>query len=314
MRDDDHILTFADPPLLTQMQDYLEHLRGERRCAAKTLEAYQRDLIRFFRFLTDFEARPARLEDLSTLRVAAVRGYLAARRAEGVSSRSLARNLSSLRSFLRFLERRGLANAQILDRINAPKIKTTLPKPVSEQDALSLLDLAVEAKTPWVGLRDMAIFALLYGCGLRISEALSLTGATAPKRHEARIVITGKGGKQRLVPVLPLVAAAVDRYRKACPFNLAPDEPIFRGVQGKPLSARQVQLTIAGLRGQLGLPASATPHALRHSFASHLLAKGADLRTIQDLLGHASLSTTQIYTQVDSAHLLKVFDAAHPRA
>jgi integrase/recombinase XerC len=308
------ILTYADRNTVTQVQSFLAHLSDERRYSEKTVEAYQRDVIQFLRFMTEYEGRPVSLPLLSELPVSTVRSFLAKRRAGGASSRSLARGLAGLKSFLRFLEKQNLANAGVLELLRSPKLPASLPKALSASDAQQLVQLGSLTGEDWVANRNTAIFSLLYGCGLRISEALSLTGRTAPRAGQTRMMITGKGNKQRVVPVLPAVAASLDAYRRNCPYQIDPESAFFVGVRGGPLSPRQVQLAIAELRGALGLPETATPHALRHSFATHLLGNGADLRTIQDLLGHASLSTTQIYTKVDSQHLLDVFDRAHPRA
>jgi integrase/recombinase XerC len=251
---------------------------------------------------------------LSALTVSDFRAFLARRRSQGAESRSLARQLSSLRSFYRFAERRGLFRNPALSAIRAPKLPHGVPKPISPDKAARLAKadaLATEETPRWVLARDAAVLTLLYASGLRISEALSLTRAQA----EAPVLtVTGKGSKTRIVPLLPAAREAVQLYLDLCPFAPAPKEPMFRGVKGGPLNARNIQLLIARLRGALGLPETATPHALRHSFASHLLAGGADLRVIQELLGHASLSTTQVYTEVNRAHLLAQYRKAHPRA
>jgi integrase/recombinase XerC len=253
------------------------------------------------------------VKDLASLEPADFRAFLADRRNDGAGSRTLARQLSALRSFYRFLERRGVLSNPALAVLRSPKIAHSVPKPLTAAAASEVIkaDALTGDETPaWIVARDAAVLTLLYGCGLRISEALELTRSDA--EHQP-LVITGKGGKTRLVPVLAAAREAVDRYITLCPLALPPGKPLFRGVRGGPLNARNIQLLIARLRGALGLPDTATPHALRHSFATHLLTGGADLRTIQELLGHASLSTTQVYTEVNTAHLLEQYAKAHPR-
>lgn len=295
-------------------QGWLASLRSERRMAAKTLEAYGRDLGQFAHFLADHLGAPPSNRDLAELTVSDFRAFMARRRNAGAESRTLARQLSSLRSFYRHAEKAGLFRNPALAALRSPKLPHAVPKPLSPEKAreVSRADtLATEATPRWVLARDQAVLTLLYGCGLRISEALGLT----PRQAEDPVLsITGKGNKTRLVPLLPVAREAMAQYRELCPFALSPNEPMFRGVKGGPLNARNIQLLIARLRGALGLPETATPHALRHSFASHLLANGADLRVIQELLGHASLSTTQVYTEVNRAHLLAQYRKAHPRA
>ncbi len=291
-------------------------LAGERRLAAKTREAYGRDVRQFLAYL-GADLGPPLDPKLKALSAQDLRGFMAARRADGVGSRSLMRQLAGLRSFLRFLEREKLADASALSAIRGPKLPRLLPKPVSATSALRLVDpdeRGGETRAAWILARDAAVMTLLYGCGLRISEALGLLARDIPKSGVDQLRITGKGGRMRIVPVIGPVIEAVSAYRALCPYQLGPDQPLFRGARGGPLSARIIQFAMAELRGALGLPDSATPHALRHSFATHLLARGGDLRAIQELLGHASLSTTQIYTEVDGTMLLKAFDAAHPRA
>ena len=297
---------------------WLAHLRDERGLAAKTQEAYARDLSQFLDFLARHLGEPASLAHLADLRPADFRAFMAARRGGGVDSRSLARALSALRTFFRFLDRRGLAKNDALLTLNLPKARHSVPKPVSVAAAKDIVADARAGEPPdapeWVVARDAAVLTLLYGAGLRISEALGLTRAEAPVGGRDLLRIRGKGGKERAVPVLPVAQQAVERYLALCPFALKPGGPLFVGVRGGPLSPRIVQIVMERLRGALGLPETATPHALRHSFATHLLAAGGDLRTIQELLGHASLSTTQRYTAVDQARLIAVHRAAHPRA
>jgi integrase/recombinase XerC len=258
------------------------------------------------------------LKDLARLTPADVRAFMAARRAGGAGNRTLMRSLAGTRSFARFLERNGKGKVGALSAIRTPKLPRSLPKPLAVKDAKRIADIDMregEARAPWIIARDAAVLGLLYGCGLRVTEALSLTRAQTPETDKiSALTVTGKGNKTRMVPVLPQVAKLISDYIAICPTDLPPDGPLFIGAKGGALSPRIVQLTMARLRGALGLPDSATPHALRHSFATHLLARGGDLRSIQELLGHASLSTTQIYTAVDSERLLEVYASTHPRA
>ena len=312
---EDPPLIVATPALRILQRAWLSGLGTERRLSKATLEAYERDLDQFLSFLTTHMGEPSDASHFTTMRPADIRSFMARRRESGTSSRSLARSLAGIRSFVGFLEDRGLASTAPFNAIQSPNYSRSLPKPLSVDKANALVDpnrsLATE---PWVTARDSAVLLLLYGVGLRISEALSLTLATAPLPGRDAITITGKGGKQRRLPVLPIVQQAVEHYIALCPFELQPNEPLFRGVRGGPLRARIIQKTIEVMRGALGLPDSATPHALRHSFATHLLAGGGDLRTIQELLGHASLSTTQSYTDVDMAELMDMYKQAHPRS
>ena len=297
---------------------WLDYLGAERRLSAKTLDAYGRDVGQFLDFLTVHLGGQPSLEQLAKLSPQDVRAFMAARRAAGIGSRSLMRGLAGARSFARFLERNGKGKVGALAAVRAPKVAKTLPKPLTVATARQLADVklrAGEERQPWVLARDAAVLGLLYGSGLRISEALGLRrkDVSAPGAGDV-IIVTGKGNKQRMVPVLPQVLTLIADYAALCPYNLSPDSALFLGARGGPLLPRIVQLAMARLRGALGLPDSATPHALRHSFATHLLARGGDLRAIQELLGHASLSTTQIYTAVDSERLLEVYRSAHPRA
>ena len=292
---------------------WLRHLASERRASRHTLVAYERDLAGFLAFLGRHKGGPSGMSDVAEAGATDFWAYLAHRRGQGLSPVSAARALSVVRTFYRFLARNGLAENAALAGVRGPKRPHAIPKALSEAAALSTLDeTELSAAEPWVAARDVAVVALLYGSGLRISEALGLDRREAPLGESLRIL--GKGRKQRLVPVLPMVRAAMDAYLALCPHRLGPDDPLFVGVRGGRLNPRIVQLRMAEVRGRLGLPASATPHALRHSFATHLLAGGADLRAIQELLGHASLSTTQRYAEVDAARLLAVYDSAHPRA
>lgn len=300
-------------PLGAALDAFHAHLAGERRLAARTLEAYRRDLDGFADFLALHLGGEPTLGELSGLRASDFRAWMADRRRSGLSARSLARELSALRTFFGYVRRRWQVENAALKLIEGPKFAASRPKPVSETAAQALIaETAHRDRRDWVQARDAAILVLLYGCGLRISEALALRGRDHPLAETLRV--TGKGGKTRLVPVLPAVHETCARYVALCPFDLEPDRALFRGVRGGALGPRTVQALMADLRGRLGLAASATPHALRHAFATHLLANGGDLRAIQELLGHASLSTTQVYADVETRRLMSVYDAAHPRA
>jgi integrase/recombinase XerC len=306
----------TSPDVAAEISGWLRFLGAERRMSEKTLEAYGRDVGQFLGFLAEHMGGPPSLRQLAKLTPADVRAFMAARRGGGAGSRTLMRGLAGARSFARFLERSGKGKVGALAAVRAPKLPRSLPKPLAIKDAKRMAEVelrAGEARDPWIIARDAAVLSLLYGSGLRIAEALSLTRKEAPGTGDT-LTVTGKGNKTRMVPVLPQVAKLITDYIALCPLDLPPDGPLFVGARGGPLSPRIVQLAMARLRGALGLPDSATPHALRHSFATHLLARGGDLRAIQELLGHASLSTTQIYTAVDSERLLEVYASAHPRA
>lgn len=310
----DKLLILAAEDLLAERAAWLESLAGERRLAANTLDAYERDTRQFLSFLTAHVGGPANISDVSALRPADLRSFLAFRRKEGAGARSLGRHLAGIRSFLRHLERKGLVNAAGAGAIRSPKQPKSLPKPLSGNQAMTVVSREAQMHDePWIAARDAAVLTLLYGCGLRISEALDLTPGDFTGRPTA-LRVTGKGSKTRLVPLLPAIHEAVDTYAKLCPYHLPATEPLFRGARGGKLQPAIIQREMQRLRSALGLPDSATPHALRHSFATHLLGSGGDLRTIQELLGHASLSTTQVYTGIDAARLLDVYDKAHPRA
>ena len=306
------------PDVTVEIAGWLRFLGAERRMSGKTLEAYERDVGQFLSFVAEHLGGTPTLKHLAKLTPADVRAFMAARRADGAGNRTLMRGLAGTRSFARFLERNGKGKVGALAAIRTPKLARSLPKPLAVKDARRITDTelrAGDARAPWIIARDAAVLGLLYGSGLRIAEALSLKReqAPAPGKDDA-VTVTGKGNKARMVPVLPQVAKLIADYLALCPIELVPNGPLFVGARGGPLSPRVVQLAMAQLRGALGLPDSATPHALRHSFATHLLARGGDLRSIQELLGHASLSTTQIYTAVDSERLLEVYSTAHPRA
>jgi integrase/recombinase XerC len=292
---------------------FLDHLTGERRASPRTLDAYERDLDGLIEFLTGHLGKRLTLKDMAKLTSADWRAWLANRRRSGVGARTLQRGLSAVRSFFAYARRRwGLENPA-LGLVEAPKAPRRLPRPVSETAARELIEETASTGEPdWVAARDAAVFALMYGCGLRVSEALSLTGRERDLPSTLRI--TGKGSKTRIVPVLPAVAEAVARYAGLCPYDLDAEAPLFKAKRGGALTPRHVQAAMQRLRSRLGLAHTATPHALRHAFATHLLAHGGDLRSIQDLLGHASLSTTQVYAEVETDGLRRLHAATHPRA
>ncbi len=303
------------PDVSAEMARWLAYLGAERRMSPKTLEAYRRDVVQFLSFLAEHLGGAPGLKRLAKLTPADVRAYMAARRGQGAGNRSLMRGLAGTRSFARFLERNGKGKVGALSTVRAPKLARNLPKPLPASAAKRMTEVdarAGETRAPWILARDAAVLGLLYGAGLRISEALGLPARDFAPNRDA-LTVTGKGNKARMVPLLPQVAGLIADYVALCP-NLPPDGPLFVGARGGPLSPRVIQLVMERLRGALGLPDSATPHALRHSFATHLLARGGDLRAIQELLGHASLSTTQVYTAVDAERLLDVYASTHPRA
>lgn len=306
----------ASPEIAGEAAAWIVALAGERRASRHTIDGYARDVGGFLTFLTEHLGARPDAAALRALQPADLRAYLARRRNDGLESRSLLRALAAIRNFLRFLEKKGLATTDAFGAVRAPKKPHSLPKALTVADARDLIDpeqRAGEAREPWVLARDAAVLALLYGAGLRISEALSIARADAPVGRVDRVAIIGKGGKTRTLPVIEPVRRAIEAYLAICPYDLS-GGPLFVGARGGPLSPRIVQLAVQRLRGALGLPDSATPHALRHSFATHLLGRGGDLRTIQELLGHASLSTTQVYTAVDKKRLLDAYRSAHPRA
>jgi integrase/recombinase XerC len=301
----------TDEFIRAQIASWQRELGSVRRLAENTLEAYSRDLSQFLQFLAGHAGGPVTLATLKDLRGADIRAFMAQRRNESLGSRSLARVLSALKSFFRFLEREGVLASEALNVIRTPKQPKSLPKALTVLEARRTITTTEEMEErPWVAARDMAVLSLCYGAGLRIAEALALTRADLESQT---LRVTGKGGKIRMVPLIEAVRKCIDLYIELCPFKSWPEEPLFRGVKGGVLSPRLIQLRVAQLRGALGLPPSATPHALRHSFATHLLGRGGDLRAIQELLGHASLSSTQIYTAVDTDRLLESYRKAHPR-
>jgi integrase/recombinase XerC len=309
----DALRPLAEPGVLSAIEDWRRWLADEKRSSAHTIDAYCRDLNAFLSFLCEHLGHPPGIPDLAGLGAADFRGYLADRYDRGLARTSTARAMSTLRGFFRFMEKRGIAENSAIAGVRTPKLPRAVPKPLSQDEALEALAAIGEiSDVPWIQARDIALIALLYGCGLRISEALAMNHRDFPDRDT--MTVTGKGNKQRVVPVLPLVRATLARYRELCPFPDNADDPLFVGARGQRLNPGVVQRQVRRLRDLMGLPKSATPHALRHSFATHLLSGGGDLRTIQELLGHSSLSTTQRYTEVDGARMMDVYDGAHPRA
>ncbi|KIC50474.1 tyrosine recombinase XerC [Tateyamaria sp. ANG-S1] len=306
-------MSLISPAARDALENFLAHERAIKGAADNTITAYGRDITEFLAFMTEHSGQTQGLGALARIDTRDMRSWMARTRAGGVSARSLARKLSAVKAFYKWLSgREGFEPTAVLST-RAPKFNKKLPRPLDESAARELLDIApLQSDKPWIGLRDTAVLTLLWGCGLRISEALSLTAGQAPLPQVLRI--TGKGGKERIVPVIDAARDAVDTYMNACPYDLPADGPLFRAIRGGPLAPRAIQKVMANARMQLGLPASATPHAMRHSFATHLLNAGGDLRAIQELLGHASLSTTQAYTAVDTVRLMEVYAKAHPKA
>jgi integrase/recombinase XerC len=301
------------PPLSAALTDWLAQAQALRGVAPNTVFAYQRDVSRYLDFLTRHLGGILGIAQVARTSQSDLRAWMAEERARGLSARSLARAVSAVKGFTAWIADRTAADATTVLAARGPKYRRKLPRPLSEDSASEILaEIGEDARADWIAARDTAIATLLYGLGLRISEALSLTGADHPLPPTLRI--TGKGGKTRLVPVIPVAARAVSDYVTLCPHDLPPDGPLFRGARGGPVNARLIQAAMERARLRLGLPVTATPHALRHSFATHLLSAGGDLRAIQELLGHASLSTTQAYTAVDAARLMEVYEKAHPRA
>ena len=301
------------PALRDALFTWLTHIRALDGVAVNTVTAYAHDVTRFLDFIARHRGATEGVAAYAVIPQTDLRAWMAHERGRGISARSLARALSAVKNFTAWLADREGADATTLLSARGPKFRRKLPRPLDKDAARHLIDtIGDNARIDWIGARDTAVVTILYGCGLRISEAMGLTGAACPLPDVLRI--KGKGGKERLVPVLPVARDAVARYAALCPFDLSPNDALFRGARGGPLNARLIALVMEKTRAQMGLPATATPHALRHSFATHLLAAGGDLRAIQELLGHASLSTTQAYTAVDAARLMEVYDRAHPRA
>ncbi|WP_455474066.1 tyrosine recombinase XerC [Bartonella sp. B30(2025)] len=305
----------ADHTVLDARKNWLDSLIQIRRMSAQTVEAYERDTRQFLFFLCQHLGHVPTFHDFNNLRVIDFRAYLAYRRTHNISARSLSREMASLRSFFRYLSREGIVNVPASKLVRTPKQPKSLPKPLAIKSALHIVKQENQLEDEaWINARNTAVFMLLYGCGMRISEALSLTPEQFSDPEKTSLSIIGKGGKRRLVPLIKIVYEAVQNYLKCCPYPLADNQPMFRGARGGVLQPAIIQRTVQNLRAHLGLPETATPHALRHSFATHLLSRGGDLRIIQELLGHASLSTTQIYTHIDTERLLEIYQKAHPRA
>ena len=306
-------MSLISPACRDALQHWLDSLGALASRSENTLNAYCGDVTEFLSFMTLHHSEQQGLAALERISVSDMRAWMASQRNSDIGARSLARKLSAVKSFYRWLaERKGFEPTAVLST-RAPKFTEKLPRPLTEDAARTMIGtVEMQSNSDWVAARDVAVVTLLYGCGLRISEALSLTGVDAPLPEILRIM--GKGDKERIVPVIPVARLAVDCYLRLCPHPQSPQAPLFRGVRGGALNPRAIQGVMAKARMQLGLPATATPHAMRHSFATHLLSAGGDLRTIQELLGHASLSTTQTYTAVDTAHLMEVYNRAHPKA
>ena len=305
---------FISPQAMDALQNWIVHLQALDGAAPKTLEAYGRDVSGYLSFLVNHRGGGEGIAALVSVSLSDLRAWMAHERARGVGARSLARSLSAVKGFTAYLADRaeGMEATAVLSA-RGPKFRRKLPRPLTISAATAMIDAVADQSTePWVAARDRAVITLLYGCGLRISEALALTWSEHPLPETLRII--GKGGKERLVPVLPVAREAVADYARLYPFEPISTELLFRGVRGGPLSPRLLQSAMEKARMRLGLPATATPHAMRHSFATHLLSAGGDLRAIQELLGHASLSTTQAYTGVDAARLMEAYQNAHPRA
>ena len=305
----------ANAELQTLINAWLEQLK-QRDLSSHTLEAYQRDVSQFIDFLAGHFEQEVTPASFNALKAMDVRSFLAKRREqETTQSRSLARSLSGLRSFTLYLSEKDYPVSSAFKIVRSPRIPKSLPRPMSQNDALQMIELAGDMSSrPWENLRNQALLMLIYGCGLRISEALNLSYGERPKPGNVSVRITGKGKKQRDTPILPLIENAIQQYIKAAPFDFKDDDPLFRGLKGGRFSARQVQMIVAKCRRLMGLPDEVTPHAFRHSFATHLLAAGGDLRTIQELLGHISLSSTQIYTEIEDTELGRIYKNAHPRS
>ena len=304
---------FLAPALGAALSQWLTHLAALDGAAANTVEAYRRDVSRYLKFLAGHRGEAGGIASVTATTQSDLRAWMAEERDRGLSARSLARALSAVKGFTAWAADRSGGDATTVLSARSPKFRRKLPRPLSEDGASEILaEIGADAREDWIAARDTAIATLLYGLGLRISEALALTGADHPLPPTLRI--TGKGGKTRLVPVIPAATQAVKAYVALCPFDLTQSGPLFRGARGGPVNPRLIQAAMERARLRLGLPATATPHALRHSFATHLLSAGGDLRAIQELLGHASLSPTQAYTAVDAARLMEVYEKAHPRA
>jgi integrase/recombinase XerC len=296
-------------PFFDRWKQWLE---GEKRFSTNTVESYERDVLAFLEFMSDYQGEFVTSHSLADLQLRDFRSWLASRKSKNYSNSSTARALAAVKSFFKYLDRFEEINNSAIFHLRTPKKEKSIPKALSQEQAAAAVAAIVKSKEPWVGKRDLALLTLIYGTGLRISEALDLTIKNRPRGDN--IIISGKGNKERVVPILPIIIEAIEDYISSCPFGLMDNDPLFVGVRGKKLQPAIFQKKIQEVRRALGLPETATPHAFRHSFATHLLHEGVDLRSIQELLGHASLSTTQRYTNVDTARLLDVYSHAHPRA
>ncbi|WP_455481909.1 tyrosine recombinase XerC [Bartonella sp. B35(2025)] len=313
-KDKNIFLIPADYTVLTARKNWLDNLIRTRRMAIKTTQAYERDTRQFLFFLCTHLGHKPTFDDLANLRVTDFRAYLSYRRTNNISTRSLSRGMAGLRSFFNYLSREEIVHVPAAKLVRTPKHPKSLPKPLTVKSALNIVKQENQQENAaWIIARDAAVLALLYGCGMRISEALALTPEQFSDPGKTSLFITGKGKKTRLIPLIKVVYEAVQNYIKCCPHSLANNQPMFRGARGGTLQPAIIQRTIRNLRANLGLPETTTPHTLRHSFATHLLSRGGDLRTIQELLGHACLSTTQAYTHVDTDRLLAIYQKAHPR-
>ncbi|WP_019222945.1 tyrosine recombinase XerC [Bartonella rattaustraliani] len=305
----------ADPAVLAARKNWLDTLVQTRRMAVQTAQAYERDTRQFLSFLCQHLSHEPTFDDLANLRVTDLRAYLAYRRTRNISARSLSRGMAGLRSFFNYLSRQGIVHIPAAKLVRTPKQPKSLPKPLEIKSALNIVKQENQQENePWIIARNTAVLVLLYGCGMRISEALSLTPEQFSDPEKTSLFVTGKGGKTRLIPLIKVVHEAVQNYLQCCPYPLKENHPMFRGARGGPLQPAIIQRAVRNLRVHLGLPETATPHTLRHSFATHLLSRGGDLRTIQELLGHACLSTTQVYTHIDTNYLLEIYKKAHPRS
>ncbi len=307
-----HITTLCAPDLQDVLARWQDWLQFEKHVSPHTFRAYCSDLTQFITFIVEHKGGVPSLDDLSKIGIRDWRAWMSRKAMDGASNASRARSLSGVKNFLTWMDKQGIMHNPTIDIVRSPKIPHKLPRPLHEKQALNVLEsAALLVKDDWVGQRDRALFTLLYGCGLRIDEALSLNLSQMPR--DGVLQVLGKGNKERQVPVLDIVTQAIEAYLALCPFPAVPERPIFLGTRGGRLSQGMAQKAMRALRAALDLPGNATPHALRHSFATHLLQNGANLREIQELLGHSSLSTTQRYTEVNAAELMKVYRAAHPR-
>ncbi|OPB35780.1 tyrosine recombinase XerC [Bartonella taylorii] len=314
-KDENVFLIPADHAVLSARKNWLDGLIRTRRMATQTAKAYERDTRQFLSFLCQHLGHQPTFNDLTNLRVMDLRAYLAYRRTHNISARSLSRGMASLRSFFNYLSRQGIVSVPAAKLVRTPKQPKSLPKPLAIKSALHIVKQENQQENePWITARNAAVLMLLYGCGMRISEALNLTPEQFSDPQRTSLFVKGKGGKTRLVPLIKVVYETVQNYLKCCPYPLVNNQPMFRGARGGVLQPAIIQRAVRNLRVNLGLPETATPHTLRHSFATHLLSRGGDLRTIQELLGHACLSTTQAYTHVDTDHLLEIYRKAHPRS